>query len=149
MILAHSPTSTSITLSDNFIWTDEHSWVAATATVSYLMTGALLVEGATRQAGRFITLEAASDVAWVRRSLLQQIYALASVQGQVMTLSMLNPSAPGTPRVFNVMFRHQETPINADPVNELPSRTDDEWWHLKTIRLMEVAEWQFQQQTSN
>ena len=139
MILTHAPTSTSITLSDNFIWTDEHSWVAATATVSYLMTGALLVEGATRQAGRFITLEAASDVAWVPRLKLQQLYALASVQGRVMTLSLLNPSTPGTPRTFNVIFRHQDVAINADPVNDLPSRNDDEWWHLKTIRLMEVS----------
>jgi hypothetical protein len=48
-----------LVLPDDLLWTDEHAWTPAVAAVSYLLTGALLVESAARQAGRPITFVAA------------------------------------------------------------------------------------------
>lgn len=45
-----------IRLPDDLLWVDEHAWTPGVASVSYLLTGALLVESAIRQAGRPITL---------------------------------------------------------------------------------------------
>lgn len=40
-----------IRLPDYLLWVDEHAWTPGVASVSYLLTGALLVESAIRQAG--------------------------------------------------------------------------------------------------
>ena len=57
----------SLTLPDDLLWSDEHSWSPVASSVSYLITGALLVQSALRQAGRAITLVGAADMAWVQR----------------------------------------------------------------------------------
>jgi hypothetical protein len=57
-----------LVLPDDLLWADEHAWTPAVAAVSYLLTGALLVESAARQAGRPITLVGAADMAWVTRA---------------------------------------------------------------------------------
>jgi hypothetical protein len=54
-------------LPDDLLWTDEHAWTPTVASTSYLITGALLIQSATRQAGRPITLVGAADMAWVTR----------------------------------------------------------------------------------
>jgi hypothetical protein len=38
-----------LTLPDDLLWSDEHAWTPAVAAVSYLLTGALLVESAAPQ----------------------------------------------------------------------------------------------------
>ncbi|WP_247709250.1 hypothetical protein [Ralstonia solanacearum] len=57
-----------LALPDDLLWTDEHAWTPAVAAVSYLLTGAHLVESAARQKGRPITLVGAADMAWVSRA---------------------------------------------------------------------------------
>lgn len=37
-----------VTLPDDLLWSDEHAWTPVMASVSYLITGALLVQSATR-----------------------------------------------------------------------------------------------------
>ena len=46
---------TTITLSDRLHWTDEFDWHPVEQASSYSTTGALLIDVATRQAGRPIT----------------------------------------------------------------------------------------------
>lgn len=120
-----------ITLPDDLLWVDEHAWSPVVASVSYLLTGALLVESATRQAGRPITLVGAADMAWVTRGIVNQVYAWASEPGRRFELTLIDG------RVFEVVFRHHETAIEAEPVAGFPARQDEDWYRV-TVRLMGV-----------
>ena len=68
MQLKNLSNEVALPLPDDLLWSDEHAWTPAVATVSYLITGALLIQSATRQAGRPITLVGAPDMAWVTRA---------------------------------------------------------------------------------
>ena len=104
-------------LPDDLLWTVEHHWTPAVATVSYLLTGALLVESATRLAGRPITLLAPEDMAWVTRSVVDQLYVWASVPDQLLELRFADDTQ------FVVAFRHQDQAIEASPVLGFPLYT--------------------------
>ncbi|MGD7412717.1 hypothetical protein ACQCRK_26175, partial [Ralstonia pseudosolanacearum] len=77
MQLKNLADSAVLALPDDLLWTDEHAWTPAVAAVSYLLTGALLVESAARQKGRPITLVGAADMAWVTRATVNTLYAWA------------------------------------------------------------------------
>ncbi len=68
-----------LTLPDDLLWADEHAWTPAVASTTYLITGALLVQSATRQAGRPITLVGPSDMAWVTRATVAALHAWAAL----------------------------------------------------------------------
>jgi hypothetical protein len=88
--------------------------VAAVASTSYLITGALLIQSATRQAGRPITLVGAADMAWVTRATVEQLRAWASPP--VGTTAGRFALTFADERSFTVAFRHAETPIESEPV---------------------------------
>ena len=46
MQLKNLATGVVLLLPDDLLWSDEHAWSPATASVSYLITGALLVQSA-------------------------------------------------------------------------------------------------------
>lgn len=125
----------SLLLPDDLLWSDEHAWSPAVASVSYLITGALLVQSATRQAGRPITLTSLPDMAWVTRSVLGTLYDWATVPLAASSgrfeLTLLDA------RVFTVAFRHGEAPIEAEPVTGFAARHDSDFYRL-TLRLMEI-----------
>ncbi len=120
-------------LPDDLLWSDEHAWTPAVASVSYLITGALMVHSATRQAGRPLTLVGAADMAWVTRAELATLYGWAAVPLGEMNgrfeLSLLDG------RVFVVAFRHADTAIDAEPVMGFPARHPTDFYRL-TLRLM-------------
>jgi len=121
----------SLLLPDDLLWVDEHTWTPAVASVSYLLTGSLLVETASRQRGRPITLAGSPDMGWTTRAAVNQLHAWASVPGQRFDLTL----ADG--RLFTVGFRHHETPIEAEPVTGFAARYDSDFYRI-TLRLMEV-----------
>ncbi len=122
----------SVALPDDLLWTDEHAWTAATAAVSYSLTGALIVETADRQAGRPITLAGSTDMAWITRATLNTLHGWASVSGRHFELTL----ADG--RLFTVAFRHHEPPvIDAEPVTGFAARNDGDFYRA-TLRLMQV-----------
>ncbi|WP_197339878.1 hypothetical protein [Ralstonia solanacearum] len=130
MQLKNLADSAVLALPDDLLWTDEHAWTPAVAAVSYLLTGALLVESAARQKGRPITLVGAADMAWVSRATVNRLYAWAADPGRQFELTL-------TGRVFNVAFRHHETAIEAEPVMGFPARREGDFYRL-TVRFMEV-----------
>ena len=105
------------------------------ASVSYLITGALLVQSALKQAGRPISLTGAIDMAWVARSCVGTLYDWASVPLGESTgrfeLTLLDL------RVFTVAFRHAEVPIAAEPVTGFAARSDSDYYRL-TLKLMQI-----------
>lgn len=123
----------SLVLPDDLLWQDEHAWSPAVAAVFYLVTGALLVQSATRQAGRPITMIGAPDMAWVTRSTILTLADWAAIPLTAgagrFELSLADA------RVFTVAFRHAETAIEAEPVLGFPARSPADYYRL-TLRLM-------------
>lgn len=133
--LQNLATGDTLMLPDDLLWLDEHSWSPTVASVSYLITGALLVQTATRQAGRPITLAAAVDMGWVPRTTvltLQDWVAipLTASSGRFQ-LSM------GEGREFTVAFRHDDLGLEAEPVTGFPARHDTDFYRI-TLRLREL-----------
>ncbi|QNT25229.1 hypothetical protein [Ralstonia solanacearum] len=122
-------------LPDDLLWTDEHAWTPAVASTSYLITGALLIQSATRQAGRPITLAGAADMAWVTRATVEQLSAWAAVPVGGTTGRFALTLADG--RSFTVAFRHAETPIESEPVLGFPARADTDFYRL-TLKFLEL-----------
>lgn len=122
-------------LPDDLLWTDEHSWSPTVASSSYLITGALLIQSATRLAGRPITLVGAPDMAWVTRATVEQLRLWAALVLTDSTGRFLLSLADG--RAFTVAFRHTETVIDAEPVLGFPARADTDFYRL-TLRFLEL-----------
>lgn len=120
-----------VALPADLVWTDEHTWTPAIASVSYLLTGALLVESSARQKGRPITLAGAADMAWITRGTLNTLHSWASVPGASYELTL----ADG--RLFTVAFRHHDVPIEAEPVTGFAARNDGDFYRV-TLRFMQV-----------
>ncbi len=100
----------SISLPDDLEWIDEFSWSGVEQSSEYTVTGALVVDVATRAAGRPITLKS-GDSAWVDRATVAALQALADAPGKTMTLTLADA------REFDVMFRlHAGAGIEAQPV---------------------------------
>ncbi len=135
MQLKNLATGVALPLPDDLLWTDEHAWTPAVASVSYLVTGALLVQSALRQAGRLITLAGAIDMAWVTRATVATLHDWAAVPLGVSSGRFELTLADS--RVFLVAFRHGETPVEAEPVAGFPARSDDDFYRL-TLRFLEL-----------
>lgn len=135
MYLKNLVTGVALPLPDDLLWVDEHAWSPAVASVSYLLTGALLVQSATKQAGRPITLVGPSDMAWVTRGAVATLHTwaaapLAATSGRF-ELTLRDA------RVFTVAFRHADTAIDAEPVLGFPAQSDTDFYRI-TLRLMQL-----------
>jgi hypothetical protein len=135
MLLTNLTDSFALSLPDDLLWSDEHSWSPAVASVSYLITGALLVQSAVRQGGRPITLVGAADMAWVTRATVEQLRGWASVPLGASDGRFTLTFSDG--RDFAVAFRHSEVAIESEPVKGIPARLDTDFYRI-TLRLMQV-----------
>ena len=135
MRLKNLATGAELVLPDDLLWSDEHAWTPAVASVSYLLTGALLVQSAVRRAGRPITLEGQVDMAWVSRPVITTMYAWAAVPLGESSGRFELTFAEG--RRFTVAFRHGDTPIESEPVLGFPARSDADFYRL-TLRFLEL-----------
>ena len=135
MQLTNLATGVALPLPDDLLWSDEHAWSPAVAATSYLITGALLIQSATRQAGRPITLVGAPDMAWVTRAAVEQLRAWAAIPVSSTTGRFALTLADA--RVFTVAFRHQEAAIEAEPVLGIPARSGSDFYRL-TLRFLEI-----------
>jgi hypothetical protein len=133
MILRHLTLAQDLALSHDLLWTDEHAWSAVTATSAYSLTGALIIDTATRQAGRPITLSAPdAGMAWHPRSTVDTLHAWSNTPGQQFLLTLDDA------RTYNVVFRHSEnSPIESKPVRGFPTYDADDYWQV-TLKFMEI-----------
>jgi len=124
--------ATTLALDPDLQWTDEFAWAATEQSVSRSLTGALLVQVGTRQAGRPITLAASDSAGWMTRAAMTQLRAWADVPGQVMTLTLRGVALP-------VMFRHHDGgPFDAAPLVDYSDPLDADWV-VATLRFMTVT----------
>ena len=124
-----------LTLPDDLLWSDEHSWSPVVSSVSYLITGSLLVQSATRQAGRAITLVGAADMAWVTRSVVNLLRDWAALPLDAVSGRFELTLFDG--RVFTVAFRHGDGAIEAEPVTGFPARSDTDFYRI-SLKLMQI-----------
>ena len=79
-----------------------------------------------------LTLIGGQDFAWIKRSVLKEIYALATVPGSVYSLDY-----NGT--IYKVRFMNESTPvISAEPIVGRVNNDDEDYYHSLTIKLMEL-----------
>jgi hypothetical protein len=116
-----------ITLPSDLLWSDEFDWTPIEQAKTYSLDGSLIIENQTRQAGRPITLTGEADQAWVTRSTVEALYALAQAS-TTRTLQLTDG------RTFDVVFRHDQTAVEARPVGGLVGVDH----YMITLRLMEV-----------
>jgi len=124
-----------LTLPDDLLWSDEHGWSPVVSSVSYLITGALLVQSATRQAGRAITLVGAADMAWVTRSVVNVLRDWAALPLNVVSGRFELTLMDG--RIFTVAFRHGDGALEAEPVTGFPTRSDFDFYRI-SLKLMQI-----------
>ena len=127
-------TGAEVTLPDDLMWVDEHSWTPVAQNASRLIDGALLVETAIKLKGRPITLQAPSDdMAWVPFWVIKTLYGWAEIEAAKFLLTYRDG------RTFIVIMAHdgQASAVEASPVAGFPARKDTEPFRL-TLKLMEV-----------
>jgi hypothetical protein len=135
MNLKNLSDSSTLSLPDDLLWVDEHAWTPAVTATAYLITGALLIQSATRQAGRPITLVGAPDMAWITRAAVEQLYTWAALPIGNATGRFALSFKDG--RSFTVAFRHAEAAIEAEPVLGIPARLNTDPYRL-TLRFLEI-----------
>ena len=120
--------STTITLPDDLVWTDEFSWSPVEQNVEYSLSGALVVQEGRKLKGRSITLTGYEDSAWIKRSVVKQLYTLSSSPAKVMTLNFHGET-------FSVMFRRPAFEV-VELLNQ--SNPGDNDYYSITLYLIEV-----------
>ncbi len=119
-----------ITLPADLDWPDRYSWSPVVQSLDYSLTGAPVIQEAAKTAGREITLVGDNESAWVLKSVLDQLLAKANTANLVMTLTYYGTS-------FNVMFRRNTSPIDAQQIVPFANPQDDDYYSL-TLRFIEV-----------
>lgn len=138
MALTLSNGTTTLALPGNLLWADELEWDPLVQSSDYTLSGALVVEEATRLAGRPITYQ--GGLPWVRvtRTDLLALMALGAPAGVALTLTHHDG------RTFRVTPRRdaggwllaQPVPVVGDSGASNPSATA--YYSIEEIRLMEI-----------
>lgn len=122
---------TTVLLPEDLFWSDENNWHPVEQTVGRTITGAIIVQTATRISGRPITLEPFEGGAWMAYSAFAQVKAWAAVPGRVLSLNLRGV-------VRDVIFRHHDgEPLAATPlIHYTDVQAEDRY--LPTFKLMEI-----------
>ena len=114
-----------IEIPEDLDWTDEWSWTPYAQSAGYALDGTLIVERSEpAAAGRPVTLQGDTDLAWLQRDTLE---ALRAKLGDTdMTLTLWDG------RQLQVGWRHEDGPIEATEY------IGTGWFHSIVLRLREV-----------
>lgn len=82
-----------ITLPEDLSWTDEYAWSPVVQNAEFSLTGALILEEATRQAGCPFTLQSPDGGAWTTRATADGLRAKLAANTS-MTLTLHTMAAP-------------------------------------------------------
>lgn len=121
-----------LTLSDRLHWADEFSWSPVEQRAEWSITGALLVQVATKLAGRPITLEGADTQAWIARSACATLATWAAQPGLELQLMLRGA-------LRTVVFDHERGGFEAAPIWVLlDGEAHAEQLFLPTLRFLTV-----------
>lgn len=79
---------TPVTLPDDLQWVDEFDWLPVSVKTGRTITGALWVQESAIAGGRPITLQGGDSFAWVSRSVVAALWALAGQVNVPLTLTL-------------------------------------------------------------
>lgn len=129
-------------LPDGLVWEDEPEWSPVVQETGYTLTGALVLEEATRAAGRPITLvggrSGRTSWAWMTRSAALALKNALDAPGLIATLTLHDS------RTFRVTPRRADgPPVEVRPLPAIADRPvadpkDSTTYVLERIRLLEV-----------
>lgn len=123
---------TTLALSDRLDWVDEFDWHPVEQATAYSTTGALLIDVATRQSGRPITLQGADTQAWMTRADMLQLAAWAAIPGAQMELVLRG-------EVRHVVFDHAQGGFTAQPIwRLLDGEIYPDLLYRPTLRFLEI-----------
>lgn len=119
-------------LPPDLVWSDEFSaWSPVEQALEYSLTGALLVDVGTRQAGRPITLSGTVDAAWMQRAQALRLHAWRALPGAEFVLALHDGSTR------TVLFDHAKGGIVAPQlIDYADPQTDD--YHVVTLYFIEI-----------
>lgn len=121
-----------ITLPDDLWWDDETDWTPVAQDQGWSVSGALLLDISTKQAGRPITLVGDETTAWATRETVLALQTQAAIPNQTMTLTI-------DAVTYDVMFRHSDgQPIEAEPVVRMRPPAATDYYIIRAIRLLAV-----------
>lgn len=135
MKLVRKSTSEAVTLSDGFLWSDEFDWNPIEQKQDYAVDGAFIIQEGKKKSGRPISLTADKNMAWLKRHIVSKLKDWSVLQEKF----ELQFNYFHDKRTFNVVFNHQEKAIEAKPVLEHPSVSDDDEYNV-TLRFLELSD---------
>lgn len=120
-------------------WTDEFAWSPVAQMTEYGLTGALLIQEATRQAGRPLTLTGGAKWAWITRADLVTLQSLLDATTQRTLTLHDGRQIPVIPR------RDGDGPliVSAVPVigdSGLADPSDTSYYALESLRFLIVGD---------
>lgn len=135
MKLVRKSTSEAVTLSDGFLWSDEFDWNPIEQKQDRAVDGALIIQEGKKKSGRPISLTADKNMAWLKRHIVSKLKDWSVLQEKF----ELQFNYFHDKRTFNVVFNHQDKAIEAKPVLEHPSVSDDDEYNV-TLRFLELSD---------
>lgn len=124
-------TNQSLVLPAGLIWRDEFDWSPVESTQTYTLTGALIIEQASKQAGRPVSLSADDDMNWATRQTVNTLRQWQAIVKRVFRLSIGG-------QTIDVIF-DQNQPMSARPVKNIPQHDESDWFHV-ALNFIEVTE---------
>ena len=136
MKLIKQPDGETLNLPNDLFWEDEFSWSPTVSEHSYALDGTLIVEQATKRAGRPISLLAPPNMAWVSRATLEKLHEWVSLKN---TRFKLVFEYPADKREFDVIFDHSgDGALSGSPVKGFPAHDKGDWF-VAGMKFIEVA----------
>lgn len=124
--------TTTITLPEDLLWSDEYDWSAVDQSQERGLTGSLILQAMAMTLGRPITLAPEDDrSAAMTRAVLDQVYTWAAIPLKELTLTLR-----GIAR--DVVFRHDDKPAVAARPWIHYSSMDSTDYYLVTLKFLTV-----------
>ena len=134
MQLVRKSTSQTVPLEDGFLWSDEFDWKPIEQNQERALNGSLIIQEGKKLSGRPITLTADTNMAWLKRHIVSQLKDWSALQDEQFTLVF---EYPHDARQFNVIFNHADTAMEAKPVKDIPTVSEDDYYRV-TLKFLEV-----------
>lgn len=134
-----------VQLPQDLEWIDEFGWNPVQQSVEFTLSGAMVVQEASKLRGRPITLQGQDDMAWISRATALQLKSMKETTGLVMLLQYVDYDVDtisyGTVLFqHNVMFRHYDPPVlDLESVRRFDNFESNTWYKVRNIKFMETT----------
>lgn len=134
MKITRKATQETIPLEDGFLWSDEFDWKPIEQKLGFAIDGTPIIQEGLKLNARSIALVPANqNQGWIKRKHLKTIMQWSCLQ-EHFTLEF---EYPHDKRRFNVIFNHEAGAIEAKPVKEIPTVSEDDYYNV-TLRFLEL-----------